>query len=251
MNKWYEEMLRQEAENEKLIRQVRKELRYAPKGELRRSRYRGTQRYYRTGARQDGKEEYLGKKKEALRDQLVQKKYHKQVLAALEQEQTIIETVKKKPWPTVMEVFETLPADLQEYVEPLILPDKVFVERWTKEMSKGASGEKLRSRIEIIYDEEYTQAKIPHVYEPDLYLEGFGSVRPDFAVLNVRTRQMFYHEHFGKMDDPDYRTRNVLKLRAYHKNGFFEGINLVVTMESDGLMVDLAEIREVIQTYFL
>ena len=51
------------------------------------------------------------------------------------------------------------------------------------------------------------------------------------------------------MDDEKYRTKNIWKLRCYHNSGFFEGINLIVTIESDGRMIDYDEAELIIRKY--
>ncbi|MFQ6929598.1 MAG: hypothetical protein ACLRR3_00115 [Eubacterium sp.] len=37
-----------------------------------------------------------------------------------------------------------------------------------------------------------------------LRLKGYGTVKPDFTVLNKRTRHEYVWEHFGMMDDSIY-----------------------------------------------
>jgi len=46
---------------------------------------------------------------------------------------------------------------------------------------------------------------------------------PDFTTLNKRTRVQRYHEHFGKMDDPQYARKALEKIRLYENNGIFVG----------------------------
>ena len=47
------------------------------------------------------------------------------------------------------------------------------------------------------------------------------------------------------------RANNIHKLRCYHKNGYYEGINFFVTMESDGRMIDYEEAEMIIKRYCL
>ena len=53
------------------------------------------------------------------------------------------------------------------------------------------------------------------------------------------------------MDNEEYRANNIHKLRCYHKNGYYEGINFFVTMESDGRMIDYEEAEMIIKRYCL
>ena len=73
---------------------------------------------------------------------------------------------------------------------------------------------------------------IPYKYERPLVLRTIGKVHPDFTVLNVRTREEFVWEHFGMMDDPGYCERNLGKIVAYEKDGFFPGKNFIMTFET-------------------
>lgn len=249
MNNWYKEMLQQKEWNEEMLKRANRELAQAPPGNLRMSHYKGIPRFYQRNAFPGAKDRYLNQEQEDLRNALAQKKYIEMVKGALESENRAIEGFAKTPFPSVEDVFEFLPDELQAMVKSLVPTDEEYVKTWLSKMSKGASGEELKSRIEIIFHQDFKIYEVPHVYEPALYLKGFGNVRPDFVALNVRTRQTFYHEHLGMLDDEEYRLRNMRKLRAYHKNGFYEGINLIVTMESDGKKIDYHEIEQLVKTY--
>lgn len=251
MQPWVLEMLQHQEENQTLLKEIDRELRYAPKGNLQISHYRGAARYYRNRKSEGKGKEYLGEKKAALRDALAQKAYDLELRKAVEQEQELIQSVGIQIPQTPIEVYEALPEEIRAMVEPLVLPDEEYIERWLKIMSEKASGEDYRSRVEVIYHNIYEKYEIPYVYEPSLHLDGYGPARPDFAVLNVRTRQTLYHEHFGMMDDEEYRNNNIWKLRCYHKNGYYEGINFFVTMESDGRMIDYEEAEQIVKKYCL
>ena len=251
MQPWILEMLRHQEENQTLLKEIEKELRYAPKGDLQISHYRGAARYYRNRKCEGKGKEYLGEKKAALRDALATKDNDLELRKAVEQEQELIRSVGIQIPQTPIEVYEALPEEIRAMVEPLVLPDEEYIERWLKIMSEKASGEDYRSRVEVIYHNIYEKYEIPYVYEPSLHLDGYGPARPDFAVLNVRTRQTLYHEHFGMMDDEEYRKNNIWKLRCYHKNGYYEGINFFVTMESDGRMIDYEEAEQIVKKYCL
>ncbi len=248
MQEWVRLMLEQQQENERILKVVERELKHAPAGDLRVSHYRGKARFYRSKV-PDGKDEYLGEKEAALCAALAQKKYDREARVLLLRELKAMEYVTRHTGPSLEDVYDSLPAEIQALVEPHVLPDEEYARRWLEKWSAGASEEDFKSRIEIIIDNYYEKYGAPHVYEPYLYLEGYGPVRPDFVVLNLRTRKMYFHEHFGMMDDPDYRAKNLQKLRAYHNNGFYEGINLIVTMEADGKMIDRKELEQLILTY--
>ena len=77
-------------------------------------------------------------------------------------------------------------------------------------------GEQVRSKSEKIIADKYYMIGIPYRYEQPLILLDRGKrvrVRPDFTVLNMRTRVQRFHEHLGRMDDPKYINKNIYKLR--------------------------------------
>ena len=80
--------------------------------------------------------------------------------------------------------------------------------------------------------ETLTRHQIPYQYEYPLWLDAFGYVRPDFRCLNIRKRQIVFWEHQGRMDDPDYATHAIRKIRAYEESGIYVGQNLIITRES-------------------
>ena len=72
---------------------------------------------------------------------------------------------------------------------------------------------------------------------------------PIFLCLNLRTRQEFIWEHFGRMDDSDYSKKTAQKLRTYSENNIHPGKNLIITVEANGLPLSSMYIEEIIQTY--
>lgn len=93
-------------------------------------------------------------------------------------------------------------------------------------------GEWVRSKAEWMIAERLQKRGIPYQYEYPIYLDGLGTIRPDFRCLNVRTRKVILWEHQGMMGDPDYANYALRKLHAYEENGFFVAENLIVTEES-------------------
>ena len=67
-----------------------------------------------------------------------------------------------------------------------------------------AKGEYVSSKSEKIIADTLTKNNINYVYELPLRLKGYGTVKPDFTVLNKRTRQEYVWEHFGMMDGNVY-----------------------------------------------
>ena len=78
-----------------------------------------------------------------------------------------------------------------------------------------------------------------------------GLYHPDFMVLNRRTRQEFFWEHFGMLDNPGYAYTNIRKLRIYAAHGLYPGVNLILTAEAEGQILDTQEVEALIRQYLL
>jgi len=70
---------------------------------------------------------------------------------------------------------------------------------------------------------------------------------PDFSLWDKKRRRVIYHEHFGKMDDPVYRKRNLKKIDDYRRNGIFSAKNLIMTFEGEGTSLNMREMRAMIE----
>lgn len=74
---------------------------------------------------------------------------------------------------------------------------------------------------------------------------------PDFTVLNKRTREIYYYEHFGMMDDSQYSMNVVKRINLYEENGIFPGERLIFTMETKETPFRKNDLERVIKKYFL
>lgn len=117
-------------------------------------------------------------------------------------------------------------------------------------LHKSLSGEKLRSKSEVIIANALFMNHIPYRYECELLL-GEVSLFPDFTILHPVTHEVFYWEHFGLMNNPDYRNNASQKLRLYLENQIYPSERLITTFESDTLPLDSGKIQHLIEQYFL
>ena len=112
----------------------------------------------------------------------------------------------------------------------------------------------MRSKSEKIIADKYYERGIPYKYEKPLLLRKQAktiTIRPDFTTLNKRTRIQRYHEHFGKMDDPQYARKALEKIRLYESNGIFIGEQLIITFESSEQPLDKREFELLIEKYLI
>ena len=113
---------------------------------------------------------------------------------------------------------------------------------FTVENYVGQNVDKLRQKL--------TKNNINYVYELPLRLKGYGTVKPDFTVLNKRTRQEYVWEHFGMMDDSIYVKNAIKKIEQYGKSGYVQGRNFIATFESKDAPLNTVTINRVIQDFF-
>ena len=245
-----------------LKKEIEKSLKKAPKGTLRicKSKNR-TQFYHRTNPK-DFSGKYIPKKNHILAKNLAQKDYNQKLLVSIEKEICSIQKyLQTFPNTCIEELFSTLHPERQNLIIPVYEPDDIFVTSWNAVQYEGkffndylpeyftSKGERVRSKSEIIIADTLENNDVPYRYEYPLYLKGFGQIYPDFTVLNVRTRKEFVWEHFGMMDDPIYAENAIQKIATYEQNGFFPGINLLLTYETKNNPINQKSIHLLIQAF--
>ncbi len=108
-------------------------------------------------------------------------------------------------------------------------------------------GEIVRSKSEALIADILFYLRIPYHYEMPLKL-GKGIIRyPDFTILKNKTREVYYFEHFGMMDNDEYRSKCFDKIDEYRKKGIYSGKNLIVTFETENIHLDIKGIREILR----
>ena len=82
-----------------------------------------------------------------------------------------------------------------------------------------------------------------------MYLNHYGTIYPDFTFLSKQTKQEIYWEHLGKMDDPLYAQKAVKKIHTYEGNGIFPGERLILTFETEHMVLDMKLVEKLVQKY--
>ena len=90
---------------------------------------------------------------------------------------------------------------------------------------------------------------VPYRYEYPLQLNGYGTIYPDFCILNKTTRQEYYWEHLGMMDKPEYCTAAIKKIETLMKNGFWQGEKLILTYETSDKPLDTNLLAGIVRKY--
>ena len=106
------------------------------------------------------------------------------------------------------------------------------------------SGVRVRSKSEQAIANLLDQYKIPYHYEAELVVGG-ESWRPDFTIVRPSDGKTVIWEHFGMMDDKEYRDKAKKKLNHYIDHGLYPLVNLICSFERD--MHDFTRITQLIE----
>lgn len=214
-------------------------------------------------------EEFLGKDKEPLIRALAQKRYNTELYEALIWEKnTLVRTTNNlksnRRHKTAAQVWADFPEALKPYITLDEWTDDAFIKKWASEEDNFRSvvnnsslytmrGDHVRSKSEILIADRLYTKDIPYFYEKKIALatenEGMVIVKPDFTILNKRTLQTWYWEHFGRLHDERYREEMKVKLDTYGYNKIIPGKNMIITMETSQNQLSTRYIEQLIELY--
>ena len=256
-----------------LLEEKENELQNTPAGTLRISKSGKTIQYYQITKTGDTHGNYIAAKNYKLAKALAQKDYDKKLIATLKKELKFLEkTLRAYKWlqkstTPAAQIFAKLNKLRRPLIHPASLPAEDFVKLWQSVEYTGkpfseddyelytSQKERVRSKSEIIIADTLHRLNIPYRYEFPLEIITEKGIRrtfhPDFICLNIRTRQEFIWEHFGKMDDAEYASSAAQKLRLYEKNGIFPGKNLIISMETSTSPINSMQIEKTAKQYLL
>lgn len=213
----------------------------------------------------DGKNKtYIPKKKRYLAEQLALKKYLTLQLKGTSYEKKIIDYYLSHHISDA-EAMEQLMAESSEYqdlLSPYFTNNSKELNDWQHAdyeksqrypenlIYKSISGNVLRSKSEVLIDMMLYANHIPFRYEEVIQL-GDITIAPDFTIKHPVTGQLYYWEHFGKMDDSNYAGNTGNKLQLYISHGIIPSIQLITTYETKKHPLGPDEVRNIIQEYFL
>lgn len=260
------EMLRKEQEYLRGLSNTLREMnRSYPEGSLRTSGRNKHFQYYRFIPGETGDHgQYIHKKDEEIAKALAQKDYDEKLSRLLKRRLRQLEKLvseyadneieqlylkqseaRKRLVTPIEQGFEEMRAmwDAQEYDEkgfrendPVIYTEK---------------GERVRSKSEKILADCFYKNGIIYKYEKPLYLNGYGTVYPDFTFLSSKTKQEIYWEHEGRMDDPVYARSAVKKINLYESNRIYVGERLILTYETEDSVINTRDVMCKLERYLL
>lgn len=246
-------------ELKQVIKEKEDKLRLAPEGKIHISGTSERPFYYFV---EEGKRIYVKESQRHLVKPICQKEYDQKVLAEAKKELKILEKFQDRYREYSIEsIYPALTPARQSFVTPIWIPDEEYIKQWEEKEYKGKTfadntpefytnkGERVRSKSEILIANALQKHQIPYRYEYPLYLKQYGTIYPDFTVLNVRKRKEYLWEHMGMLDDENYRDYALDKITAYEKNGIFPGDNLILSHETLKTPINLKIIEKIIFQY--
>lgn len=256
----YETMINRRDILLKSISEIERNLEHMPDGCVYVKNYNRKSYYYmRSGKSQ---QLYLSSKNEELIKQLVQKDYLKKALRSAKREFDELETaIKAYPKICVEAVFDQLPGSRRKYAEPIFAGADEYARKWLAQpydpspigkdtpVYLTVRGERVRSKSEIIIADRLWANGIPYKYECPI-LVGGEIFHPDFTILRMSDLKFVYHEHLGKLDDPQYAERNNNRINRYNDAGIILGDRLFLSFETSKTPLDARVIDNLIKTHF-
>ena len=244
----------------KTIENIEKKLKALPTGWINIRHQNGKAYYYYANAK--SKERFLTKKDKELIKQLLQKRYLKEVLKAAKNELLALSKMLNiYPADLPEEMFEKLPEELRSGVEPIILGNEQDAREWMEEPYVGKpfkddapvymtiKGERVRSKSEVMLADRLFFRGVPYKYECPIMIDGIV-IHPDFSMKRMSDNKIIYHEHCGKMDDPEYYSDLVERINLYNQAGIMQGDRLTFSFETSDKPLDIRVIDRLIDEFF-
>lgn len=255
----YQRMCLESQRLEEQIKLIESQLKQLPEGKLICKR---NQKRYKWYYNKDGKQIYISKKDREFAEKLAARKYLEHLYEDLLHEKNAIEFYIRHhkegnadkmltQMPEYQELlkshFKVLSEELSEWQKSPNIHSNKYPEQLKH---KAASGNVVRSKSEVLIDKALYEHKVPFRYEAPLHL-GDEVFYPDFTIRHPDTGQVFYWEHFGRMDNESYAKNTISKLRFYVEHGIIPGVQLITTYETLEKPLSLETVENVIKEYFM
>ncbi|MBQ9200019.1 MAG: hypothetical protein IJ141_07535 [Lachnospiraceae bacterium] len=225
---------------------------------LRAVKHRNEYQYFIRKVGSDGNGIYIKKEDLNKAEILVQIEYDEKLILLLK---NAIDNLKKLKEEWIENPFiiakEKLNHAKREIVSIPFVTDEIYIQQWKEQEYKGIrftddypeyytrQGLRVRSKSEVIIADILDETGIPFLYEKPLKIKS-GVTHPDFTMLDISKRREIYWEHFGMMDDIDYRNNAFLKIKNYEASGLYQHDSMIWTFETSKYPINTKEIRRMI-----
>ncbi len=222
-------------------------------------KHRTGYQYYQRERGGDSNGTYIKKDDMDRAASLVQMEYDKKLLVALGDSLRLVKKLQtKKLRDPFQYILDRMAPGKKELVKQYYFTDEGFINKWRsqkyermafrEEMPEfySRAGLRVRSKSEVFIADILEEMGIPFYYEKPLRLKS-GTIYPDFTLLNIKERKEVYWEHFGMMDDKEYRDAAYMKIRKYEAEGLFQYDAVIWTFETSGNPVNTRELRKMVR----
>lgn len=243
-----------------------KELRKATAEKVRISKSSKGAQFYIKSNKEDRKWKYISKKNKEVIKKGVQKAYDEKVLKLICKEMKALSNMIEKLDLINLKIRDVYSNNLEEVkglITPVDMSDEDFVNNWLREEYVGKeisddivcyetdNHEHVRSKSELNIANALFKHRIPYKYECPLEIDDTKTIYPDFTILDVKNRRVKYWEHRGMMDNMNYSSHAVYRIKDYLRNGIYIGDNLIISEESKEFPLGTNEIEQLIRVNFL
>ncbi len=245
---------------------LEKEIKQAPAGKIHIVRSGTRVQFYLRKDKSDRGGKYIRKSDTQTIRALLRKTYQEKMIKLLKSELENLDLLLKKSnniTERIRLLYSDYPEEIRQYIEPVDMSDADYASEWLNIPFEGKEipdhipvyqtkrGERVRSKSELTIANMLADRDIPYKYESPITLGNGAVIHPDFTVLNVKTRKVFYWEHRGMMDDQEYAGSAVFKMKSMMKNGIVLGKNLIITEETSANPLGTNEIESIIKHFFM
>ena len=262
----YEEAGRRYDELSKIKMELEKELSAAPEGKIHIVKTNKRVQFYLREDKTDKSGKYISKKETRKIRKYVQKSYDEKILKMINDELQGLEILLSNSAVIANRIRNTYsdnPLEVKRMIVPIDISDEDYKKQWQEMAYIGKPvaehvpyfetqrKERVRSKSELTIANMLDQYGVPYKYECPVILKNGRQVYPDFTVLNVKERKVFYWEHRGMMDDREYARHAVLKTKELRNIGIALGDNMIITEETSTVPLGTDEIESVIVQFLL
>lgn len=210
------------------------------------------------------REKYIRRTELDQAKKLAKKHYYTNLLKVISKQMDVIAFCMSELNPdALIDCYDQMSHEKSCLIKPMFSSAEAYAQEWQAQEYpkyeeykssmeyKSPKGEMLRSKSELLLAKLFCEYDIPYHYEYPLPCNNGVVYRPDFFLLNKRTREEYYWEHLGGMDSESYRSKSLKKLEIYAENGIILGKNLILTFETSTATYDEAYMRTLIKEYLL
>lgn len=224
-------------------------------------RKKGYQYYF---VKPNNSREYIAKKNLDMVRRVFQRQYYLEARKVLLREASLLDHfIKHYNFPAVKTIYEKMSDARKSMITPIYLPDEEFIMEWRRKFEGDINsypienpyltdnGELVRSKSEKILADLFKKLGIPYYYEPKIETDKGKKFYPDFALLCIKNRRTIYWEHFGVVNDVEYASKSFKKLDIYEKNGLYVGRDILFSVESADVPLDIRQIEKKLKEYLI